>query len=128
MTDKNGWLFLAGVAALVVLIFIGGAFNCWLIRRLRKYHAPTYESLGSPSLFAGNNSHRSNWLLMRFVFSSQSTLLGDPALVTVCWILRALQCVCLVLLLALFWVLLFMSPQFEGGPHRPRAAPRVQGP
>jgi|HubBroStandDraft_5_1064220.scaffolds.fasta_scaffold718996_1 hypothetical protein len=117
MTDKNGWLFLAGVAALVVTILIGGAFNCWLIRRLRKYHAPTYESLGSPSLFAGNNPHRTNWLLTRFVFSSQSKLLGDPVLVTVCWIMRALQVVCLVLFLSIGWVLLFMSPRFAGGPH-----------
>jgi hypothetical protein len=52
--------FLAsGGLGLFVMGLIWLALNQWLIQRLRKYHASTYEALGSPRLFANNSPRNS---------------------------------------------------------------------
>ena len=63
-------LFFAGWAVLFVMALIWLMLVHRLFRRLRQHHAPTYESLGSPTLFR-NNSPRHNWLFAKFLFGSE---------------------------------------------------------
>jgi hypothetical protein len=102
-------------AILLVLAIIWLGLVLWLFRRLRRFHSATYESIGSPTLF-WNNSPRLNLLFARFLFSSQSSQLGDPALSTVCWVMRVLLCIYMVLFLAfvLVFVGTFMRRAFAG--------------
>lgn len=85
-------LLFAMLAAWLVLV-------SWLFSRLRDRHAPTYEAMGSPSLFR-NNSARCNWLFLRFLCSSDWRDLGDPAASKVIHSLRILLVVYPILFLA----------------------------
>ena len=76
-----------------------------LFRRLRQHHPPTYEAMGSPSLF-WNNSLRNNWLFLKFLFSDKSAQLGDPTVARVSRVMRILFIVYSVVFLGLFALIL----------------------
>jgi hypothetical protein len=56
--------------------------------------------MGRPSLF-WNNSIRSNWRFMKFLFGSRSRELGDRSIANACRFMRMLLVVYLILLVAL---------------------------
>jgi len=105
---------LGGLFVLMLLIL---PFYYWFLQRLRKCHAATYEALGSPALVSSKSSPHKTWLTMKFLFTSQPNRLGDPALVIVCRIIAALQCVYFAVFFTMFAVLMFVPTHFKGGPH-----------
>jgi len=93
--DMSEIILFSGWAVLFVMAIVWLGAVAWLFRRLRNYHQPAYESLGSPTLF-WNNLPRNQWLFAKFLFSSQWKSLDDPMLIRVCWIMRILLCACTV--------------------------------
>jgi hypothetical protein len=63
-------------ASLFLLLFVWLLLVAWMFRRLRGQHAETFAALGSPSLFL-NNTPRTNWLFLKFLFQEQWQGLGD---------------------------------------------------
>jgi len=70
----------------------------WLFCRLRDRHASTYVALGSPNLF-WNNTLRSQWLFLRFLYSSRRHELGDESASKVVGLLRVLLPLCTAFLI-----------------------------
>jgi len=66
-------------SSLFVLLFVWLLLVIWMFRRLRSQHAETFAALGSPSLFL-NNTPRTNWLFLKFLFQEQWQRLGDRQL------------------------------------------------
>jgi len=99
-------------AVLFIMVFIWFALVGWLFHYLRKYHPPTYESIGSPTLF-WNNSPRNNWLFLKFLFGSQCQSLNDPRLITVCWFMRVFICVYFVGFILLSVAIIWRPPQYR---------------
>lgn len=81
----------------------------WLFRRLRENHTPTYEAIGSPTLF-WNNSPRNNWLFLKFIFGARWQELDDSALTKVSRIVRVFSVVYMLGFLSLI-VLFFVIPR-----------------
>jgi hypothetical protein len=67
-----------GFGALFALAIIWLAANLWLFRRLRTRHPVTYEAIGSPDLFR-NNTPRTNWQFLKFLFGGQWQSLDDAS-------------------------------------------------
>jgi len=107
-------IFFAGFAVLFVMALSWLVSLYWLFRHLRIHHAPTYEALGSPTLF-WNNSPCLNWVFLKFLFRSQWKTLNDPLLITVCRIMRVFICAYLLLFLALFAAFVAGAP-FQPSP------------
>jgi hypothetical protein len=87
----------------MVWVWFGLVF--WFFRRLRLKHSGTWEAMGSPSLF-WNNSPRSSWLFMKFLFTGAWKKLDDPALSAVAWMMLAFHAVYItgfVVVIALTW-------------------------
>lgn len=76
-----------GFAIVGVMTGIWFVLTLWLFRRLRKRHAATYEAIGSPSLI-WNNSLRSNWLFLKFLYSPRPLELDDAPAAKVAGVLR----------------------------------------
>src|SRR5262245_378994 len=109
MPETIGTPWVVLIFAMVAVWFV---LSSWLFHRLRKRHASTYEAMGSPGVF-WNNSWRSSWLFMKFLFGSQWRELADPAVAIACRFMR-------VFLIA--YILLFLGraiPVFSGAlsPH-----------
>lgn len=103
--------FLAsGGPILFVMALIALVLDQWLTRHLRKYHPPTYESLGSPRLFGNNGTPRHRWLRFKFLFRSEFNRLDDPALSIVCRIMQVYFCAFLVVFLFFFAAMLLTTP------------------
>jgi hypothetical protein len=71
-----------GFGAMFALAVIWLAAIVWLFRRLRTRHPVTYEAIGSPDLFR-NNTLRTNWLFLKFLFGGQWQSLNDASLAIV---------------------------------------------
>jgi hypothetical protein len=71
-----------GFGAIFALAIIWLAAVVWLFRRLRTRHPVTYEAIGSPDLFR-NNTPRTNWQFLKFLFGGQWQSLDDPSLALV---------------------------------------------
>lgn len=96
-------------AALAVLGAAWFVLVLWLFQRLRKRHAATYETIGSPSLI-WNNSLRSNWLFIKFLYSPRALELDDESASCVVGVLRVLlpgYYVVFIVLMILFMVMMF---------------------
>jgi hypothetical protein len=106
MLDRHAYWTVVGLllGLAMVMVTIWFTFLLWLFRRLRNRHKSTYEAIGSPSLW-WNNSPRNNWLLLRFMFSSRASGLGDPAIaravhvMRIVWVCGSLFWVCVVVAL-----------------------------
>lgn len=82
----------------------------WLFRRLRNRHAATYEEIGAPSLI-WNNSLRSNWLFLKFLYSPRRLELDDEPASRVIDILRVLApvyCVGFLIFMVLTLIVMFV--------------------
>jgi hypothetical protein len=96
-------LFVAIFSVLAVMAVIWFICVAWLSRRLRAHHPSVHEELGSFSLF-WNNSPRTGWLLLKFLWSSCSRELGDSSLITLVRFMRMLLLCYAILFVALFLV------------------------
>ena len=98
---RSAWMpptilpFAAAVA--IVIVAIWSLLIAWLFHRLRSRHSATFEAIGSPKVFF-NPSIKNPWLLLRFIWSSQPSQLGDSAVTNVIRFLRVFL-VCSLLLL-----------------------------
>jgi len=92
--------FLLGFAPLGAMAGVWLVLVAWLLHRLRNRHALTYEAIGSPSLI-WNNSLRSNWLFLRFLYSPRRLELGDEPASRVVGVLRVLFPLYFLLFIAL---------------------------
>ncbi len=59
----------------------------WLFRRLRLRHFEMFEAIGSPDLFT-NNTPRTNWLFLKFLYGRQWKALDDGPLVVALHVMR----------------------------------------
>ena len=78
------WMFALGLFSCIWLGVIA-----WTFRRLRLRHAATYEAIGSPDLFR-NNTWRTNWLFLRFLFGGPWRALDDETLAVAIRVLRGM--------------------------------------
>jgi hypothetical protein len=86
--------------AMFPMVFLWLGLCWWVFRRPKTQHSATFRALGSPSLF-WNNSLRTGWSFMRFLYRSEWKDLDDPILSRVCQFMSVLF---------VLYVLLFMSP------------------
>ena len=100
-SDPGNPLFLKLFAAQLALAVVWLFLVHWLSRRLSSRHRALHEEFGSFGLFE-NNTPRTNWYLLEFLFSSRHAETGDRALGNVCYILRVL----FVAILGLFLLVL----------------------
>ena len=90
-------LFVSFFAAVVVWL----GLVLWVFHRLRIRHLATFEAIGSPSLI-WNNSMRTNWLFLKFLFGPTWKQLGDQRLALVLNVMRVYIVAYLVGFAALF--------------------------
>ena len=96
--------------ALFAMAVVWLATIVWVFHRLRLDHPSTFEQLGSPSLF-WNNSPRTGWLFLKFLFSGRCRELGDPALATVILFMRILFICYGLLFLTMIAAMTFSGPK-----------------
>ena len=72
-------LFYTLFATLMLMAFTWFGLVAWLHSRLRNLHPDTYLSLGSPTLF-WNNSPRTGWLLIKYIFRPKPIPTEDVSL------------------------------------------------
>lgn len=83
----DGWVWMAGLFGLVA---VGAALWIVIIRRLRKNHPETYESLGSPTAMQ-TNIVSNDRLLIRWIRKGQYKSLGDGNFTLLCRIERIIN-------------------------------------
>src|SRR5688572_6328194 len=72
-------LFAAAILWLVLVV--------WVFRRLRVGHPAVFEAVGKPDLIF-NNTPRTNWLFLKFLYGREWQGLGDSTLSAVLWLMR----------------------------------------
>lgn len=87
-------------ALLFVMVAVWLGLIVWTFHRLRTQHQATYVEIGSPDLF-WNNSMRTNWLFLKFLYGRSWKLLGDWQLWTVLHVMQVWLVVYLVGFIAL---------------------------
>ena len=93
-------------AVLFAAMLIWFALAHRLFQLLRENHREIYESLGSPSLLL-NNTVRSNWLGLKFLFTGSFRSVNDRRITRLCRFMRVYLVLCYLWLLGpLAWVLL----------------------
>jgi len=73
------------VTAVGVFIWFGLCIRLFGI--LRQDHPDTFRSIGSPGLLV-NSTPSNNWSMLKFLFSSAPSRLGDPRVARLCRVMR----------------------------------------